>query len=282
MLKKLICGNCIFLNKRVRQGTKISCYKQGKNKGHPACKYWELDGDSLSKELWQLISQIGSCKDKDVPILRWVLDQQQILIERNLPYRFGDIVYFEVKDIIHKITINSVTSKTISGRSSEGISFTLSQNTNKIFKDKNQLKAYIQEKKAIEKQKEALEDKSTTSPKVGFNPKQRLTIQESKERENQKRQNFYLKKFKPGSFVTNINSSTRWKVKQIKLDTEQAILKAEGYEDIIANLEDLKTVPSKKEKESPKMHLVEIGDSLVSFARKNAEKELQEQMKKRS
>lgn len=118
-MEKRRCGGCIYLNKLKKDG--VLCSESGKNKGCPACKYWEPDIEGLSLNVRAIINFLSDCELSDVPVLEWVLKKQQRLLENpksNPLLRIGRIVWhlvsstnLEERDTVYQIRIQNVTAK---------------------------------------------------------------------------------------------------------------------------------------------------------------------------
>jgi len=125
MTSKLRCGTCIFLHKRTNKDKK-TCQNLGKNKGNPACKFWEPDLENLSQNIKNLISSIGLCNSNDLPVINWLLKRHQVLLDEKIPYRIGSYVLYNKK---YKIFIENITPTSIIGRDAKGINFVLPLNS---------------------------------------------------------------------------------------------------------------------------------------------------------
>jgi len=127
-MSKLRCGTCIFLNKRANKDRK-TCYTLGKTKGNPACKHWEPDLENFSENVKSLVSLVGLCASKDIPVISWLLKRHQLLLDNKIPYRIGSYILYNRENQWHKIFIENITTTSIIGRDAEGINFVLPLNS---------------------------------------------------------------------------------------------------------------------------------------------------------
>jgi len=227
---KLRCGTCTFLEKKALKEGHI-CRDLGKNKGYPACRSWEPDIDSLSDTAKNIIFQLGTCNDRDFPILRWILDKQQMLADNDVRYRIGDTVFFQSHEKTYSIVIINATQKTITGRDPKtGVTFTLTHSSD-IYTTKQLLETTLKDKAAEEEaEAEVRRNQPRTDPKLGFSGENvnlgviigNIEDQKTAE-EDEKRQRGYQRKFKPDTEVT-MEDGTPGTIKELRMDTEMAVI----------------------------------------------------------
>lgn len=172
-MEKRRCGGCIYLNKLRKDG--VLCSESGKNKGCPACKYWEPDIEGLSENVRAIINLLSDCELSDMPVLDWVFKKQQGLLENskgNPLLRIGKIIWYLVssttlkeKDMIYQIRIQNVTAKHAVGQDLEfGTCFFLPLDS-KVYASKE---ALIEEQERIAELKRQIPDRVYDTSGVGI------------------------------------------------------------------------------------------------------------------
>jgi len=105
------------------------------------------------------------CTTEDVPVLRWILDKQNELLEDGSAFKIGEPIYLRYDGKDYQAIITNVTARGIIAKAvDEMLSFTLSPQS-RIFKSLEELQHFYAD---IEALKEPAVKEPTINVKLGF------------------------------------------------------------------------------------------------------------------